>query len=111
MESAPSTPPPTFLCKDIIPGQLFSAFCKDVILRDLEDACFGERSSLNTQILRELLRSRYSGRRAGSSFCVNVVILKQLALDLPLCLQEYHSRPLTLRTSSCFGRRARGITD
>ena len=40
--SAPRGPSPTFLCKSIIPGQLFLIFCKNIILKGLAEACFGE---------------------------------------------------------------------
>ncbi len=55
--SAPGGPSPHFLCKSIIPGQLFFIFCKSIILSGLADDCLGERYSLNKQILRELRRS------------------------------------------------------
>ena len=41
----PQPPPPTFFCKDMIPGQLFLRLYKDVILRDLVFAGFRKRFS------------------------------------------------------------------
>ena len=41
----PQPPPPTFFCKNVIPGQLFLRLHKDVILRDLFLAGFWKRLS------------------------------------------------------------------
>ena len=41
----PQPPPPTFFCKNVIPGQLFLRLHKDVILRDLFFAGFPKRFS------------------------------------------------------------------
>src|SRR5579872_7401340 len=96
-ESAPMPPSPTFFVNVVILKHLLSrvgkrCHSKGFSTRRFFAAIFAEHTDSTG-----VAPITHSGRCAGSSSCVNVVILKQLALCLTLRLQEYHSRPFTLR--------------
>jgi hypothetical protein len=83
-----STPPPTFFCKSINPGELFLPLHKDVILKPLARAAFGMRYSCNLQVLEDL---RFQGPAFRKGWFVASCVSRKSIIPGRLPLGPYKS--------------------